>query len=101
MIKFHHFRNFLIKIFLFNIQSLATEMFKVINNIAATIIDDLFTTYHSYNLHSKSKFVVPSVRTVHNGQNSIQYYGSLIWNMIIGYISNSEILGIFKGKIRK
>ena len=34
----------------FNIQSLANEMFKVINNIAATIIDDLFTTYHSYNL---------------------------------------------------
>ena len=39
-------------------------MFKVINNIAATIIDDLFTTYHSYNLRSKSKFVVPSVRTI-------------------------------------
>ena len=73
MIKFHHFRNFLIKIFLFNIQSLATEMFKVINNIAATIIDDLFTTY-SYNLRSKSRFAVPSVRTVHNGQNSIQLW---------------------------
>ena len=68
MIKFHYFRNFLIKIFLFNIESLVIEMFKVINNIAATIIDDLFTTYHSYNLRSKSKFVVPSVRTVHNGQ---------------------------------
>ena len=88
-------------IFLFNIQSLVSQMFKVINDIAATIIDDLFTTYHSYNLRSKSKFVVPSVRTVHNGQNSIQYYGSLIWNMIVGYIKYSEILGIFKGKIRK
>ena len=73
MIKLHHFRNFLIKIFLFNIQSLAIEMFKVINNIAATIIGDLFATYHSYNLRSKSKFFVRSVRTVHNGQNSIQY----------------------------
>ena len=31
----------------FNIQSLAIEMFKVVNNIAATIIGDLFTTYHS------------------------------------------------------
>ena len=88
-------------IFLFNIQSLVSQMFKVINDIAATIIDDLFTTYHSYNLRSKSKFVVPSVRTVHNGQNSIQYDGSLIWNMIVGYIKDSEILGIFKGKIRK
>ena len=74
-------------------------MFKVINNIAATIIDDLFTTYHSYNLRSKSKFVVPNAHTVHNGQNSIQYYGSLICNMIEGYIKVSEILGIFKGKI--
>ena len=56
MIKFHHFRHFLIKIFLFNIQSLIIEMFKVINNIAATITDDLCTTYHSYNLFSESKF---------------------------------------------
>ena len=39
----------------FNIQSLAIEMFKVINNIAATIIDDLFTKYGSYNHRSKSK----------------------------------------------
>ena len=80
----------------FNIQSLAIEMFKVINNIG-----DLFTTYHSYNLRSKSKFVVPSARTVHNGQNSIQYYGPLIWSMIPGYIKDSETLDIFKGKIRK
>ena len=85
----------------FNIQLLTIEMFKLINNIAATIIDDLFTTYHSYNLRSKSKFVVPSVRTVHNGQTSIQYYGPLIWNMIPGHIKDSETLNIFKGKIRK
>ena len=101
MIKFDHFRNFLIKILFFNIQSLVIEMFKVINNIDATIIDDLITTYHSYNLRSKSKFVDSSERTVHNGQNSIQYYCSLIWNMIVGSIKHSEILGIFKGKIRK
>ena len=62
----------------FNIQSLAIEMFKVINNIAATIIDDLLITYHSCNLPSKSKLVVLSVRTDHNGQNSIQYYGLFI-----------------------
>ena len=75
-------------------------MFKVINNIAATIIDNLFTTYHSYKLRSKSKFVDSSVRTVHNGQNHTQYYGSLIWNMRVGYIKYFEILGIFKGKRR-
>ena len=81
----------------FNVQSLAIVMFKVISNIAATIIDDLFITY----LRSKFKFAVPSVRSVHNGQNSIQYYGPLILNAIPGYITDSETLGIFKGKIRK
>ena len=65
-------------------------MFKVINNIAATTIDDFFITYYSYNLRSKSKFVVSSVRTVHNGQNSIQHYGPLIWNMIPGHTKDSE-----------
>ena len=86
----------------FDIQSLAIEMFKVINNIATTITGDLFTTYHSYNLRPKSKFVVPSVRKLHNGQNSIQYYGPpLIWKMIPGHIKDSETLDIFKGKIRK
>ena len=60
-------------------------MFKVISSIAATNIDDLFTTYHSYNLRSKSKFVIPSVRTLDRGQNSIQYYGPLICNMIAGF----------------
>ena len=71
--------------FLFNIQSLVTEMFELINNTAATIIDDLFTTYHSYNLCSKSKFVVPSVHTLDKGRNSIQYFGPLIWNMIADF----------------
>ena len=87
----------------FNIQSLAIEMFKVINNISATIIGDLFTTCHSYNLRSKSKFVVPSVRTVHNGQNSIQYYQlrSLYLEYDARFIKDCETLHIFKGKIRK
>ena len=31
----------------FNIQSLSIKMFEVVNNIAATIIKDLFTIYHS------------------------------------------------------
>ena len=52
----------------FSIQSLAIEMFKTINNIVATIIDDLFTAYQSYNFPSKSKFDVVNVLTVHNRQ---------------------------------
>ena len=76
-------------------------MFIVVSNITETIIYDLFTTYHSYNRRSKSKFVVSSVPTVRNGQNTIEYYGPLIWNMIPGYRKDSEISDTFKGKIRK
>ena len=58
----------------FIVQSSAIEMFKVINTIAASIIDNSFTTYHSYDLRSKSKFIVPNVGTVYNSQISVQYY---------------------------
>ena len=58
----------------FIVQSSAIEMFKVINIIAASIIDGVFTTYHSYDLRSKSKFIVPNVGTVYNSQISVQYY---------------------------
>ena len=67
-------------------------MSKVNNNIAPTIIDDLFTRFHnSYNLCSKSNFVVLGMLTVHNCQNSVQYYGPLIWIMILDYIKDSKL----------
>ena len=77
-------------------------MFKVNNNVAPPIIDDLFTrSHHSCNLRSKPNFVVAGVCVVRNGQNSVQYYGPLIWNMIPDYIKDSNTLDIFKNKIKK
>ena len=65
-------------------------MFKVVNNIAATIIDDLFTrSYNSYYLRLKCNFVVPVVRTVCNDQNSIQDNSPFIWNMVPYYIKDA------------
>ena len=60
-------------------------------------VPHIIVTIFSQNL----SFVFPRVRAVHNGQSSIQYYSSLIWNMIAGYIEDSETLGIFKAKIQK
>lgn len=57
IIKLHHLKEERLgkdnsfTVYHFNIQSLATEMFKVSNNTAATIIGDLLTrSHHSYNL---------------------------------------------------
>ena len=95
IIKLHHLKEERLgkdnsfTVYHFNIQSLATEMFKVSNNTTATIIGDLLTrSHHSYNLCSKSNFIVPCVR-------------AFIRNMIPDYIKESETLDIFKNKIRK
>ena len=37
---------------------------------------------HNYNLRSGSKLLLPNVKTVFKGKNSISYFGSLIWNFI-------------------
>ena len=85
---FHHFI----------VQSSAIEMFKVINTIAASIIDDLFTTYHSYNF-------APNLSLLF--QLWIQFItvkflcNITILNMIPGYIKDFETLDKFKGKIQK
>ena len=86
----------------FNIQSLATEMFIVSSNIVPNIIGDLLTrSCDSYNFCLKTNFVVPDLRTVHIGQSFIQYYSTLIWDMISDYIKDSETFNIFKNKIGK
>ena len=45
-------------------------MLKVSNNITATIINELFKIcFHSFNIHSKSNFVVPVVHTIHRSSH--------------------------------
>ena len=39
------------------------------------------------------------MRTVHNGQNYRKYYDLLIWNMIPGYIEDSELWTYSQTKI--
>ena len=38
---------------------------------------------------------------VYNGQDSMQYSGQLIWNMILDYVKDFETLDIFKDKVQK
>ena len=78
MIKLRHLKNFLKKI----TPLLTLFIILIFSHLPLAIIDDLFTrSYHSYNIHSKSNFVVPSVLIIvciHNGQKSIQHDSTLI-----------------------
>ena len=66
-----------------NIQSLATEIYKAIHNLQGGNLSDFFVrNKHNYNLRSESELLLPNVNTVFKRQNSIGYFGSVIWNSI-------------------
>ena len=52
-------------------------MYKAVNNIPGGNLSEFF---HNYNLRSRSELTVPSITTVFKVQNSISYFGSVIWN---------------------
>ena len=67
-----------------NVQTLATEMFKVKNEMSPEIICDIFTQRinNHYNLRHINHFETPFVRTVYNGMESISYLGHKVWDIV-------------------
>ena len=63
-----------------NIQTFATEMFKVKNEISPEIICDIFTQRmnNHYNLRHINHFQTPFARTVYNGTESVSCLGPKI-----------------------
>ena len=84
-----------------NIQSLAIEMYKTVNNLPGGNLSELFVrNYHNCNLRSKSELTVPSINTVFKGQNSISYFGSLIWKSIPVELRGINPFQVFKSEIK-
>ena len=63
----------------YNIQTLCIELCKVYHNFSQNIFSELFTQSNStYNMRSKSDFVITQVNTVFKRSSSIIYYGPII-----------------------
>ena len=77
-----------------NIQAMAIEMYKVKNNLGPSILENIFAlnTNNRAGLRSSSEFLHPRVNTVHFGKDSLQYFGSVIWNIVPSDIKNSVSL---------
>ena len=74
---------------LYDIQALSTELSKVHNNLPQTIFGDLLVRNPiNYNLRSQLDFVIPQVKTVFKGSNSLQYFGPIIEYIGIQYQMN-------------
>ena len=84
-----------------NIQSLAIEMYKAVNNLPGGNLSEFFVrNNHNYNLRSRSELTVPSINTVFKGQNSISYFGSVIWNSIPAESRGINSFQVFKSEIK-
>ena len=77
------------------------EIYKLFNNITDNIYSNIFIrTSYNFNLMSQPDLLIPSVKSVLKGKNSLRYFGSLMWNSLPTDIRNSESLVVFKAKIK-
>ena len=84
-----------------NIQSLAIEMYKAVNNLPWGNPSYFFVrNNHNYNRRSRSELTVPSINTVFKGQNSVNYFGSVIWKSIPAELRGINSCQVFKSEIK-
>ena len=82
-------------------QVLATEMYKVKNQMAPEILNDIFQNRtSSYNLRNNSSFSIRQVHSVYHGTESLSFLGPKIWELVPEDIKQSESYEIFKRKIK-
>ena len=86
-----------------NIQILATEMYKPINNLSPPIMNRVFklTSDSRYNLMQISQFSRFLVKSVYQGTESISYLGPKTWDILPNDYKTIQNLDTFKVKIKK
>ena len=85
-----------------DLQTLATEMFKVYKNLSPAIIADLFhVRQNNYNLRHDSYFAIPNVKSVYHGTESLSNLGPRIWNLVPDKLKQLVDIHAFKKEIKK
>ena len=79
-----------------NIQTLAIEIYKVINNISPEIIKEIFVLKSNCMYNTRELFVTHNVLTEHYGKATLSYLGPKIWNIIPNEIKSAATLIVFK-----
>ena len=86
-----------------NIQTMIIEMYKSKHEIGPDLLKNIFTINDNYegpHLRSKSEFTRPNINTVHYGNDSLQYFGSVIWELVPQNIKEVDNLEQFKDNIK-
>ena len=82
-----------------NLQKLATEMYKIQNNLSPVPMQEIFKK-HTHDLRNNRSWDISKVRTVHYGTETIRYRGPKTWEMLPQNIKESKTLLGFKNKIK-
>ena len=65
-----------------------------------TLVNFMPEKNHNFNLRSISELTISSVNTIFKGQNSITYFGSVIWNSIPAELRGINSFQVSKSKIK-
>ena len=85
-----------------NIQSLATELFKVKNSLSNRLMCDIFNTRNlDHNLRSQTDFIRTRVNTSSFRLSSLKYLAIKIWDIVPYEINSVGNLSLFKKKNKK
>ena len=84
-----------------NMQFLAIEIYKALNNLSSPLMSQIFTRKDTkYNLRNNDVLVTNNVKTTAFGLHSLNHLGPKIWEIIPDNIKCSESLDTFKHKIK-
>ena len=84
-----------------NLQTLAIEMYKIINNYSIPIMSTLFPlSSNPYELRNKNPFQSKNVRSVYYGTETVSFRGPKTWDLVPDFIKSSPSLSEFKYKIK-
>lgn len=88
-----------------NLQRLALLMYKVKHGLCPIPVQEIFIRNESdINLRHGNKdgdFIIPRVRTVNYGKETLRYRGPVIWNLLPDNLRNIPTLEKFKEEIKK
>ena len=86
-----------------NFQYLATEIFKVKNDLCPEIMKEIFIFHENptYNLRSGNHLTRRNIRPTHYGIETISNLGAKIWDLLPEEIKNTSSLSVFKTKMKK
>ena len=86
-----------------NLQALAIEMCKVYCKMSPEIMQDVFHVNEQgqYFLRNPTDFVIPTIKTVNYGSESVRFLGPKIWEMLPDNFKNKDSVESFKMAIQE